>query len=230
MNSGLQVSVGIIIQNQLLANKVKYQLQRLQQFELLFEYETIKEYEFNQKRIQSHPQVLLLELDTRDHQHLDQLSLLHKPQHNNKLIVFASFVNIKQVGQLLERGAHACHSTAIPLNNLSQIINDVILYGAHLSPDLVNLIRLNLQTNSLETRFQNLTKREMQIARSTISGKTYKELSEELFVSTYTINHHLKNIYKKLNIKSKAQLVALLNTPGNEPILPNQLTYPNPTS
>ena len=71
MNSGLQVSVGIIIQNQLLANKVKYQLQRLQQFELAFEYETIKEYEFNQKRIQSHPQVLLLELDTRDHQHLD---------------------------------------------------------------------------------------------------------------------------------------------------------------
>jgi DNA-binding CsgD family transcriptional regulator len=33
-------------------------------------------------------------------------------------------------------------------------------------------------------------------------------MSDALFVTTYTINYHLKNIYKKLNIHSKSALLS----------------------
>ena len=39
-------------------------------------------------------------------------------------------------------------------------------------------------------------------------------MSEMLFVTTYTINYHLKNIYKKLGIHSKSELLSKLMDEG----------------
>jgi len=39
-------------------------------------------------------------------------------------------------------------------------------------------------------------------------GLSYKEMAGQLFVSVYTVNHHLKNIYQKLGVGSKSQLIS----------------------
>ena len=38
-------------------------------------------------------------------------------------------------------------------------------------------------------------------------GLSSKEIAEQLFVSSFTVDTHKKNIYKKLNISSTAELV-----------------------
>ena len=38
-------------------------------------------------------------------------------------------------------------------------------------------------------------------------GLSYKEIAARMYLSVYTINYHLKNIYPKLNVESKAQLI-----------------------
>lgn len=52
----------------------------------------------------------------------------------------------------------------------------------------------------------NLTKKECQIARLIVSGKSDKEISAELGISTGTVAVHNKNIYKKLNVHSRKEL------------------------
>ena len=59
-----------------------------------------------------------------------------------------------------------------------------------------------------------LTKREHEICHYLKKGWTYKEISEALFISVHTVNKHIKNIYRKMDVSSRAALQAkLLNAP-----------------
>ena len=65
-----------------------------------------------------------------------------------------------------------------------------------------------------EQLFQDniITLREKEIINLILKGKSNKEIEEELYISLGTVKNHLYNIYKKLNIKSRTQLVSLLRS------------------
>lgn len=63
---------------------------------------------------------------------------------------------------------------------------------------------------SIRKKYPNLTDRENEIVELLLSGRTYKMIAEELFLSENTIKTHIKNIYSKYNIQSKAELIKAL--------------------
>jgi DNA-binding NarL/FixJ family response regulator len=52
-----------------------------------------------------------------------------------------------------------------------------------------------------------LSSRELEVARLAVSGRTAKEIGEELFISERTVETHLANVYAKLGVRSKLDLV-----------------------
>jgi DNA-binding CsgD family transcriptional regulator len=52
-----------------------------------------------------------------------------------------------------------------------------------------------------------LTKREKEVAMYVVRGKSYKQIANLLAVSHRTIEHHVENIKKKLNVFNKSQLI-----------------------
>ncbi len=52
-----------------------------------------------------------------------------------------------------------------------------------------------------------LSNREMEVFSQLLSDKTQGEIAQELFVSSSSIHFHCKNIYKKLGINSRKQLL-----------------------
>ncbi|MCH2193412.1 LuxR C-terminal-related transcriptional regulator [Kordia sp.] len=44
-----------------------------------------------------------------------------------------------------------------------------------------------------------------------VLGKTYNNIAEELFVSKTTVRTHIRNIYQKLHVNSKAEAIQLAN-------------------
>ena len=55
-----------------------------------------------------------------------------------------------------------------------------------------------------------LTEREKEISALLLKGRTYRMIANELYLSENTVKTHIKNIYSKLNVQSKAELVNLL--------------------
>ena len=55
-----------------------------------------------------------------------------------------------------------------------------------------------------------LTKQERQVAALVGQGATNREAAEQLFLSPRTIDFHLRNIYKKLNVRSRTELAVHL--------------------
>ena len=55
-----------------------------------------------------------------------------------------------------------------------------------------------------------LTRRETEVADLLCQGMSIKTVSSVLFISVSTVYQHLANIYKKTNVSSQHELVALL--------------------
>jgi DNA-binding NarL/FixJ family response regulator len=63
------------------------------------------------------------------------------------------------------------------------------------------------QTRRAETAAEQLTPHELQIAVLVAQGMTNREAAAALFLSPKTIEYHLSNAYRKLGIRSRAELV-----------------------
>ena len=59
-----------------------------------------------------------------------------------------------------------------------------------------------------------LSSRELTVARYLASRLTYKEIAAELFVSTNTLKTHVKRIYQKLGVSSRAEAVTEVRRSG----------------
>lgn len=54
---------------------------------------------------------------------------------------------------------------------------------------------------------KGLSNREAEVAELVTRGLSNKEVANQLFVTEKTVKFHLTNIYKKMNVKSRAQLI-----------------------
>ena len=63
-------------------------------------------------------------------------------------------------------------------------------------------------TKNKELSQSNLTERESEILHLLMHGNSYKEIAAAIFISVETLNSHIKNICKKLNVHSRSELSA----------------------
>jgi NarL family two-component system response regulator LiaR len=52
-----------------------------------------------------------------------------------------------------------------------------------------------------------LTRQEKKMLIALSSGKLYKEIAADNFISINTVKKHLKNVYKKLNVSSRSEAI-----------------------
>lgn len=89
----------------------------------------------------------------------------------------------------------------------------------------------------MQKGFQSLSNREQEVALKVTTGASNKVIAADLFVTEKTIKFHLTNIYKKMGVKSRAQLIVDSITKNwaprpeiqEEPILPGEkIAQPEP--
>jgi DNA-binding CsgD family transcriptional regulator len=64
---------------------------------------------------------------------------------------------------------------------------------------------------------KGFTKREIEIYQLLIQGFSNKEMSDKLFISLHTVKKHLKNIYKKMGMKNRLEIIVSDKISKNKP-------------
>ncbi|HEY0611765.1 MAG TPA: response regulator transcription factor [Chitinophaga sp.] len=125
-----------------------------------------------------------------------------------KIIILSAHQEKQFVLAALKAGAHGYIVKSSRLTEIYQGIQDAIRYGGTLCPRICYMLISHINEDPLQNIRYKLTEREYELLNLLKEGHSYKIMADRLHLSVFTINHHLKKIYHKLNVSSKSELVS----------------------
>tara|TARA_A100001015_G_scaffold205254_1_gene229494 strand:- start:5498 stop:6136 length:639 start_codon:yes stop_codon:yes gene_type:complete len=155
---------------------------------------------------QLRPDVLILGYS---HHQLDMnaaLTELIRMQSTNILIV-TNEVEKKHIQNLLSFGIKGIVTKRCSQTEIIHAIESVAKSNRFFCNSILELIMAPHEEVLANHELTGLSKRELEVLELIAKGCRTADIAEKLFVSIHTINSHRKNILKKLNLKSPAQLI-----------------------
>ncbi|MEL6671052.1 MAG: response regulator transcription factor [Bacteroidota bacterium] len=89
-----------------------------------------------------------------------------------------------------------------------QILEDIRTAHQGGSPMSSAIARRVIQTFHQPQKASPLSERETEVLTYLVEGQNYRTIAEALFVSPNTIKAHIKNIYRKLEVSTRAEAVS----------------------
>ncbi len=102
----------------------------------------------------------------------------------------------KNMGRLGKTCYHVIRSFPIRMDNVFSEVREIFL--------LVIIETISKETNINQFK---LTKREKEVVGLLLQGLNYNKVGQKLFVSTHTVQSHIKNIKRKLRVNCKLSLI-----------------------
>ncbi len=107
----------------------------------------------------------------------------------------------------MQAGANGYILKSIDISELVDVIRAFSRNEQPMSPYLMDLAIEWENTSGSQNTEKLLTKREKQILECLARGQGSKEISDSLYISIDTVKTHIKNIFRKLDVKSRLEAV-----------------------
>ena len=115
----------------------------------------------------------------------------------------------QRVFESLEAGATGYLVKNVTPDRILAAVEEVHRGGSPMSSQIARMLVQAFQTKRPSTqRQEELTPRESEILTLLTRGFRSKEVADELGISVQTVHTHLRNIYEKLHVRSRAEAVA----------------------
>ncbi|MBX2943267.1 MAG: response regulator transcription factor [Cyclobacteriaceae bacterium] len=133
--------------------------------------------------------------------------IIKEKSPKSDIIMVTVYEDSEMVYEALKSGASGYITKSANYMELLSALDEITRGGAPMSSKIARMVIDNFHLNP-DTP---LTKRETEILQLISEGKTYTQISEELFISKETSKTHIKNIYSKLQVRSKSEAIARAN-------------------
>jgi two-component system NarL family response regulator len=157
------------------------------------------------------PDVILLDLHLPDGNGADFCRQLLQVSPRSKVLILSAYENDQEVSAALISGASGYVLKTVGGERLADNIRSIYRGEVLLAPTVAakvvkQLSRLREEAGRQEEALDALTPREREVFFLASRGLKNAEIATELYLSEKTIKTHLRNIYNKLNLASKAEL------------------------
>jgi DNA-binding NarL/FixJ family response regulator len=161
--------------------------------------------------VEEAPDVILLDLHLPDGNGADFCRKLLAASPRVKVLILSAYDDDREVASALISGASGYVLKTVNGERLAENIRSVNRGEVLLSPSIASkviqqLSRLQDETGRREEALHVLTPREREVFSLASRGLKNTEIAARLYLSEKTIKTHLRNIYNKLNLTSKADL------------------------
>lgn len=163
--------------------------------------------------IQSGADILIMDINMPEKDGLDVMKELSGKEFPFKVIILSSYDELKLIKEIMNLGASGYLTKQCAGENIVEAIH-VVFSGEEYFCQTVrekifnSFAKKNPKVNPIESNTNSaITDRELEILKLISLEYSGKEISEELFISTHTVESHRKNLIKKLNVKNTIGLV-----------------------
>ena len=155
--------------------------------------------------LENPPDVLILDITLADGiTGIEGISLFTEREAPFEIIMFSVHQDDEKVFQSLCAGACGYLTKNTPIPKVLAAIKEAHNGGAPMSMQVARMVVQSFRAKSKS----KLSLREKEVLTELCNGKSYKRVGESLFISEDTVRTHIRNIYRKLEVNSKAEAVA----------------------
>ena len=167
-------------------------------------------------RKEDYPQVVLIDLEMPLLDGISTISIASIRYPAIKFIVLTIYEDNDKIFDAIKAGASGYLLKEDKAINIIDAITNVIDFdGIPMSPAIarraMKLLSGEKALNSPAEKFEDylLSIREIEILKEIVAGNNPGEIAERLFISPNTVRTHVNNIYKKLHLNSRSQVINL---------------------
>jgi len=149
------------------------------------------------------PDVILLDIEMPGTNGVDAIPRLKKLLPHVHVLILTVYESEKLIFEALANGASGYLTKNTPSAKIIASIKEVKEGGGPMSINIAKMVIRSFQKNQESP----LSKRETQILEEISIGKSRSQIANELFIDLETVRSHIKNIYLKLNVNSRADAI-----------------------
>jgi DNA-binding NarL/FixJ family response regulator len=156
--------------------------------------------------------VILLDINLPDIDGLRLCTLIRERNKNVKIIGLTYVNEAGIISQLIKKGGNGYLLKTMEREELLEAINQVMDGNIFLSRQANEKMLQQLQAYDIsDNKIPSLTRREKEILKLLSEGLTSHEIASHLFLSSYTIDTHRKNMLQKFNVHNTQALLKAVN-------------------
>ena len=159
---------------------------------------------------ETQPDVILMDIELPVVSGIEAVKKIREKYPDIKILMETIFEEDEKIFQSICNGAQGYILKNTPPEGILNAIREIYEGGAPMTPiiasKVLRLFKTNLSANTDES--YGLSGREKEILKCLVEGMSYKMIADTCFISADTVNGHIKNIYKKLQVHSKGEAVA----------------------
>jgi DNA-binding NarL/FixJ family response regulator len=155
------------------------------------------------------PDVVLMDIEMPGISGIDAVGIIKDKFPDIKILMETIFDDDDKIFRSICEGAEGYILKSTNPVDILESIKEIYEGGSPMTPSIANRVLKKLKDNqskSAKTDF-DLTHREKEILSCLVEGLSYKMTADSCAVSIDTVNTHVKNIYKKLQVHSKSEAV-----------------------
>jgi DNA-binding NarL/FixJ family response regulator len=152
----------------------------------------------------NHFDLVLLDINLPDMSGIDFCTEAISRFPGLKILAITSMTQRHIVEKTLQAGALGFVLKTSDTKDITEGIRQVIEGRPYLGTGVRELIQ---KKSSGSAGVPVITRRESEILRLIADGNTNQEIADRLFISTFTVDSHRKNLLLKLGVKNTAQLI-----------------------
>jgi DNA-binding NarL/FixJ family response regulator len=151
------------------------------------------------------PDVILLDIELPGTNGVEAIPKLKKLVPQANILILTVYESEKLIFDALSNGASGYLTKNTPAAKIIDSIKEVQQGGGPMSVSIAKVVINSFRKN----QDSPLSKRETQILELIYNGKSRPQIAAELFIDLETVRSHIKNIYTKLDVNSRADAIKI---------------------
>lgn len=161
--------------------------------------------------------IVLLDLTMPELDGLNALDIMRERYPQTIPVVLTMHSEREFLRMALDRGAGGYILKSDDLSRIPRALKEIAAGKAYVSPELSGMLFEDLrEARNSSTHLHLLTRREREVLKLIVAGKTNNQIGDELDISPRTVQTHRSSMMEKLDLKNVAELVkfAVANSLG----------------
>lgn len=155
--------------------------------------------------VEDAPDVILSDIGLPGMSGIDGLKILKEKFPETEVVMLSVHDDSDSVFNSLCNGASGYLLKNTPIDEIKESINILSSGGSPMSP---NIARRVIDYFAPKKKVESpLSGREKEIVEGLVDGLSYKMIADKLSISIDTVRQHIRNIYRKLNVNCKAEVI-----------------------